>query len=295
MHRLCAHLFRPQVRRIVALFASLMLLTAQSAMAQSIAEARLTVTPQYAPPGVERTLRVDAVKLSGCPTGAATIAAVPIDDPTQLNITIEDIDALVSPACPGTMVPISVEIKYTPSKVGSMNVSVMLSDKRFVGQWPLVTSTPDSVGLLSNLSGTWFERPNPGSILSVTHKAFDANSPLPSRDALVGTFGLFSSAGAPRWYLFHSSKRVAPNILEAELYEYALPIGTTPAWPNPCPITACPMAGFTAYSQSIGKVRLVIDSSDQIRVSVEKPNGTGILGLPRDLIAFQSVMTRFAF
>ncbi|TAG01776.1 MAG: hypothetical protein EAZ43_10715 [Betaproteobacteria bacterium] len=223
MHTFRAYLPSKRVALTVVLLMSLLLLAGQSVFAQNPFDAKWTVTPQFAPPGVERTLRIDAMWPNGCAPNTASVLGFPRDNPTELNITINVIYTFA--ACTQAVTPFAVEVKFTPTKVGSMNVNVAMSDLRYVGDWPLVTSSADGVGMLSNLSGTWFERPNPGSIVTITHKAFDANSSPSTRDALVGTWGLFSSAGTPRWYLFHSSKRVAPNVLEAELYEFALQPG----------------------------------------------------------------------
>jgi hypothetical protein len=291
MHTFRTYFSLKGVAATVVLLMSLMLLAAQSAFAQNPFDAKWTVTPQFAPPGVERTLRVDAMWPNGCAPNTASVLGFPRDNPTELNITINVIYTIA--ACTQAVTPFAVEVKFTPTKVGSMNVNVAMSDLRYVGDWPLVTSSADGVGMLSNLSGTWFERPNPASILTITHKAFDANSSPSARDALVGTWGLFSSAGTARWYVFHTSKRVAPNVLEAELYEFLLAPPVAGGWPSPCPVTACPMVGFTSFSQRIGKVRFEIRSSDQVLVSAIKPTGNG--GLIGGVLLFESVMTRFAF
>ncbi len=272
-----------------------MLFAAQSTAAEFAFDAKLTASPQFARPGVERTLRIDGLWPNGCAPNTATVLASPTADPTMLNVIVNVIFT-VAP-CTQAVTPFAIEVKYTPAKVGKLAVNVATNDGRTIGNWSLVTSSADGVGLQSDLSGMWFEQPNAASIMALTHNLSSPDLLPANRGALVGTWNLFDNGGGARWFVIHSSRRVSPSVIEAVLDELFVPNLNAPlprSGPD-CPIRACPLAGFV--STNVGTVRIEIRSSDQIVASARKVSDQldPVTGQPAVRVFFETTMARFKF
>jgi hypothetical protein len=250
-------------------------------------EGKITITPDLAAAGVERTIKIDGVWSNDCPPTTATLSANPVDAPSAVLIQLNLVPTLLP--CAQVLTPFSVEVKFTPPKPGVLPVIASVSDGRFVADARLAVTVPGDPSALINVSGSWFELPNPASILVLDHS-------VRSNDAVVGSWNLFDAAGKPRWLLIHSSRRLSATTLDAALVEYTVPqpgiaSGASPTSAVPCISHVCPVEGFVGLQ--IGTVRIETKSADQLVISAyAKGVNPDLLRAP---LLFRSTMTRFRF
>lgn len=201
---------------------------------------QLLVTPLVGLVGEARTLSVIGQWPNTCPPVAATL-----DDSllqAAKTIFIRVLVLQTSVPCPSGVTPYRFEFPYAGREVGVVNVLIVTGAPALNGKGAVataasaVTPTATTPGVAlgrsaGDISGAWYDPATSGSGLSFTHAY--ANS-----DAVFGTWFLYGSDGAPRWFSIQEAKwsaGVGGTLMEAKLFE-------TGAAANSCPpnIAACP-------------------------------------------------------
>jgi hypothetical protein len=238
----------------------------------------IDVSPKVAPTGIERTITVRGEWPNACPPVAGDVIAEPADKPALLFVRLSVLYTLVP--CAQVVTRYQYDFKYTPSAAtlpGELPIVLVTNDGRLLANGSMQISG-DPAGS-RGLSGTWFDRDDPTSILMLSH----SNS-----DFLVGSWALFSASGAPVWNFIHSSRRITPTLIEAQLWEFSASDNRAPR----CQNSACPASGWSA--RQVGTVRLFANAlSNRIRVEVIATNMHPTLEAGQ--MIFETTMSRYSF
>ena len=213
---------------------------------------QLLVTPLVGVVGEARTLSVIGQWPDTCPPVAATL-----DDTLATAGKTILIRLLVLPTsvkCPPGVTPYRFEIPYVGREVGAMSVLIfgavlpILNNGKgsivTIAATPVVAGAPVVVPSHSagDIGGAWYDPATSGSGLSFTHA-------YAGSDAVFGTWFLYGSDGAPRWFSIQEAKwSVSGTVMEGKLFETSAPANSCP--PN---IVACP-ASSTSLT-SAGSIR----------------------------------------
>jgi hypothetical protein len=236
--------------------AALCATTAANALTRS---GTVRVTPELALPGQERTITFSGVWQDGCVPVAAGVTEEPPGNPVIIRLRVSVTQS--SAACTQAITPYELTYKYTPK--GSLAIVASITPQIIVGYGSLAIG--DAPIATTNLSGSWIDWTQTDSILNLTQST--------SSSAVVGNWGTFNNAGVPTWYFIHSSRRVAPNILEASLSEYIAEENSSFLCP-PVPRTICP--GYTIGGErKAGLVQITFYSKDVISLLARVPGSDG--------------------
>ncbi len=255
---------------VIRTLAALLLLSglSTSAHAQKVTPGTVDVVPLVAAANTARRISIAGMWPNSCPPGGATVVSETTTSPRTLLIRLDEVLTLI--ACAQVLTPFSVGLDYTPTTPGVLHISVLQASGLMATSGMLGVTDGSSAN--ANLSGTWFDAPSVGSLFMITHSVLQP-------DTMVGSWNLFARDGQPRWYFFHSSRRTkVPYVYEAQTYEYQ-------SAPNPdCPISACPVPGFTG--KQIGSLRVTALTSRELIVE------HWLKGFPSDVLVQRSAMMR---
>lgn len=216
---------------------------------------QLVVTPLVGVVGEARTLSVIGQWPNTCPPVAATL-----DDSllqAAKTIFIRVLLLQTSVPCPSGVTPYRFEFPYAGREVGVVNVLIVTGVAALNGKGAIATAAsvgpatttapPIALGRSAgDITGAWYDPATSGSGLSFTHA-------YAGSDAVFGTWFLYGSDGAPRWFSIQEVKwsinaTTGATLMEGKLFE-------TGAAANSCPpnIAACP-ANSTSLAIA-GRVR----------------------------------------
>ncbi len=158
---------RAPVRRIAARAAILLLLAglAPTVQAQEITSGSIKVEPLTAAANTTRRISLHGVWPNGCPPASASVVSETQTAPRTLTLRLNEIFTLA--ACTQVLTPFNVELDYTPKSPGLLHINLVLASGRVAATGML--GVADASGASANLSGTWFDGPQVGSILMITH------------------------------------------------------------------------------------------------------------------------------
>lgn len=252
-----AHLFS---RHGIALMLTGLLLQAFAAFAQTSLQLpfAITVQPATAGTGVPRTITVEVSLPTGCaPTSASVVPATAFQ-----NRAITVLLSGPASAQPCTLLPVThrYQVSYTPETEEELRILVANDGGMYMGEGILTTRNPASQRSRFDLTGMWYDPATNGSGLTFVH--------APKRnDSVFGTWYVYDSTGAPRWYSIQGVQwRADGMVAEGALLEASSPINT-------CALTliACPTA--LSVVRSLGNARIELLNATTARVSALDANG----------------------
>ncbi len=250
------------VRRIaLALFGAA--ITTQAAMATSVIfPPPLSVQPVIAAPNVARTIKLRATWPQGCPLPLLSLDTSYVEQSSILVIRARTVEPPLPPRCSDTIVPIQLEISYTPTTANVLRIVVQSDFPSLRLEGNLITgeSTTHS---LRDISGLWFDPGKSGSGLFLQH-GFNRT------DAVFGSLYLYDQEGVTRWYSIQNGRWLPSGDLEATLFESRSANGCTTAPPN-CPAPA-------VINRTVGTVSISVSSAfsgqpTQMLLQVRLPDG----------------------
>ncbi|MBL8515486.1 MAG: hypothetical protein JNM76_00840 [Betaproteobacteria bacterium] len=167
------------------------------ASAQSGRPVMITVTPDVAEPGVQRTIRVSGSWPLACSRPIAIeVTALPFNAPGA-SLSIRTLELVFSP-CPPTGQDISLTTTFTPQAAGVQSLTLIHAGE-YVAQGKLVTRPAAASRAATDITGVWHDPAVPGHGFALYHSQTGS-------DILAGAWYAYDSAGKPHW-LFMTNVR----------------------------------------------------------------------------------------
>lgn len=216
----------------------------QAAMATSVPfTPSLVVQPAIALPNVARSIKLQPLWPPNCPLPTVSLDTNYVEQSNILVIRARRASVSPPASCSGILVPILLEISYTPTTAGALRIVVESDIPALREEGSLVTSDRATTRSLKDISGLWFNPAKSGSGLFLQH-GFNRT------DTVFGSLYVYDQQGVSRWYSVQNSRWLPSGDLEATLFELRAPNGCTTTPPN-CPAPA-------AISRTVGTVTISV-------------------------------------
>lgn len=180
-----AHLF------VTALIA----LHGPDALAQSGRPITITVSPEVAEPGVQRTIHISGSWPMACSfPGTISVASLPFSGPAS-GLTLVTTEVVFSP-CPPAGMDVSYTTTFTPQAAGVQTITLTHA-RQFIAQGQIITRPINGARAGSDITGVWHDPAVPGHGFSLYHS--QAGS-----DLMAGGWYAYDSTGKPHWLLLNN-------------------------------------------------------------------------------------------
>jgi hypothetical protein len=183
-----------------------------------------------------------------CPLPTVSLDSSYVEQANILVIRARSPVVVTPPLCGDILVPIQLEISYTPTTASALRIVVQSDSPSLRMEGNLVTSE-SATRSLRNISGLWFDPTKSGSGLFLQH-GFN------NTDAVFGSLYLYDQQGVTRWYSIQNGRWLASGDLEATLFESRSPSGCITAPPN-CPAPA-------VISRTVGTVTISVSDANTL-------------------------------
>jgi hypothetical protein len=213
----------------------------------------LFVSPGLAGPGVERTIIINI--FAGCDFTAKIVGG----NVTPKRTFVVRLDLPNAIFC-DALTRRSASVRYTPESEGELRVHVVTDNGVYVGETVIKTRAANSNRSQVDLTGSWYDPASYGSGLTFIHGAT-------REDTLFGTWYVYDSLGAPRWYTIQNVVWKSGG-LEAEGQILETSANSVVCLP---PLVGCPVA-FASIAP-LTRANITIQSTNTARIQAITANG----------------------
>ena len=253
---------------VVALIA---LATSGVAAAQINTALTVAIVPPVAAAGVARQVSVTLQWPMGCLPDGATV--VGNDTARKRTVTIRlngNLDSSLQNVmrCGDAIVSYRATVNVTPEAEGDLRVLIVNDSGVYLGETTIHTRAANSNRSQYDLTGMWYDPASYGSGLTFIH-GFARN------DVMFGTWYVYDSLGAPRWYTIQYVQWKAGG-LQADGQIYA----TTANFMCLPPLSVCPMMYATVMP--LAQAHIVMQGPN--RATIQALTSSGAVLFSSDIV-----------